>query len=88
MRTIKTAYYNAKREVIKENTSMDANLAVSRCVYYMQANYYGAKFAEVYDTESGEQHAAVKMVANGNINIIYKRNPQEYERRLSARAFD
>jgi hypothetical protein len=86
MFTIKTVFYT-QREVVKTNSGNDANMAVARCILHMQINRYGATTAEVYDSETGELHAAIRRHMNGTITIQYKRDPAKYERRLSLWAF-
>lgn len=87
MRTIKTVYFDHKRDVIKTNSSSDANKSVATCVLHMQINRYGAKSAQVYDDQTGELHADISRAQSGTITINYKRDPREYEIRLSLMAF-
>jgi hypothetical protein len=86
-RTINTAYYDAKHNLIRNNASSDANRAVATCVLHMQVNQYAAASAEVYDNETGELHAAIKRSVNTTITITYRRDPTKYERKLSLSVF-
>ena len=83
---IKTVFY-ADKEIVKTNSGTDANMAVARCILHMQINRYGAQVAEVFDSETGELHAAIRRHVSGTITITYKRDPSQYERRLSLQAF-
>lgn len=92
-RNIKTFYYVAlpnqshiNLDPAFTNSSKDSNRAVAQCVYHMQINHYGARVAEVFDSESGELHAQVKRAINGNIEIVYKRDPAKFETRLALSA--
>ena len=87
MRTIKTVYFDHKRQTIKTNSSLDANQAVGKAVLHMQINRYGATSAQVYDDSTGELHADIRRAQSGTITIVYKRDPTVYERRLSLEAF-
>lgn len=78
MRPIKTVFYSAGDEV-HTNSASNPNRAVAQCVAHMQVNHYGATAAEVYDHTTGELHAVVKRHVQGNINIIYKRDPLAFE---------
>lgn len=78
MRTIKTAFW-MQGEVVHTNSSTNPNRAVAQCVRHMQINHYGATAAEVYNDETGELHAVVKRKINGNINIVYEQDPQNFE---------
>ena len=78
MRPIKTVFY-AQGDDVHTNSSSNPNRAVAQCVAHMQVNHYSATAAEVYDHTSGELHAVVKRSVNGNINIVYKRDPLAFE---------
>lgn len=86
-RVIKTKYwvdYRAREEdTIRVNSSTNANQAVATCILHMQIDHYGAALAEVWDDETGALHAVIKRKANGNIEIVYKRNPKKFEVRLA-----
>lgn len=82
-RTIKTYYFNRRHEVIRVNSSTDANRAVAIALLHMQVNHYGARVAQVVDDETSEIHAEVKRGYRGNIEITYQRDPAQYERRIS-----
>jgi hypothetical protein len=83
MKPIKTVYYDRRAQPLQINRSMDPNRAVAQCVLHMQINHYGASAAEVYDNETGELHAAIKRSIQGNLSIVYQRNPQDFERRYA-----
>jgi hypothetical protein len=86
MRPIKTVFYNG-RDDVHTNSSSNPNRAVAQCVAHMQVNHYGATAAEVYDHTTGELHAVIKRHVQGNINIVYKRDPLAFEpMRLAASA--
>lgn len=87
MRYIKTTFFNRHGEVIKVNSSTDANVAVATAILHLQINRYGAKSVQVHDDESGELHADIVLWLDGSIKINYKRDPSKYERRLSLQAF-
>lgn len=78
MRPIKTAFY-VSGEVVHVNSSANPNRAVAQCVAHMQVNHYSATAAEVYDHSTGELHAVVKRHVQGNINIVFKRDPLAFE---------
>lgn len=91
-RTVKTKYYVGKRfnEPIQTNSNKDANMAVAHAVLHMQVAHYrdtngnAATSCEVYDSESGQLHAIVtRSPATGQIQIVYKRDPEKYETRLA-----
>lgn len=91
MRNIKTKYYVGKRydNPIQVNSGSDSNIAVATAVLHMQVAHYRdenrnpATSCEVYDNESGQLHAIVTRSPLGQIQIAYKRNPEEYETRLA-----
>lgn len=91
MRNIKTKYYVGKRfgEPIQTNSGTDANMAVAQAVLHMQIAHYRdqnrnpATACEVYDNETGTLHAVVTRSPLGAIQIAYKRNPEEFERRIA-----
>lgn len=85
---IRTYYYDHKGDVLRTTAAIDVNKAVSTCLYYMQVNYFGASVASIVDTESGEEHATVKLSPNGTIRVTYIRNPQDFERRLNLDALE
>ena len=85
-RDIKTVYF-LNREVVRTNSSLDANRAVAQCILHMQINHYGANAAEVYDEATGQLHAQVKRKVNGDIVIVYRRDPTKYEYRYSPTLF-
>ncbi len=78
MRPIKTVFYDGREEV-HTNSSSNPNRAVAQCVAHMQVNHYSATAAEVFDHTTGELHAVVKRHVQGNINIVFKRNPLAFE---------
>jgi hypothetical protein len=80
-KTIKTAYWS-QGQVVKTNTSLNANRAVTQCVAHMQVNQYGASVAEVYDAETAVLHAVVKRTIAGNISIVYRYEPRDHETKL------
>lgn len=77
-RLVKTSYMDPHYDRIKVTSSSNANRAVANCVMRMQVNEYGATVAEVYDDETGDLHAVVKLRPNGNLSIEYHRNPIVY----------
>jgi hypothetical protein len=85
-RTIRTTYYGTKLEALRNNSSSDANRAVATCVLHMQIDHYGAQAAEVYDTETGELHAAVRRWKDGSLRIVYQRDPRSHERKFAVAA--
>lgn len=86
-RVIKTKYWvdwrARKEDTIRVNSSTDANRAVAQCIMHMQVGDYGAAVAEVWDSETDVLHAQIKRHANGNITIVYKRDPQKFDVRFS-----
>lgn len=81
---IKTVYYDHRLWVLKTNRAFDANRAVATCVLHMQINHYGASVAEVYDAVSGELHAVLKRGIRGDLGILYKRDPRQFERKYAS----
>jgi hypothetical protein len=81
-RPIKTKYY-AGKELLRTNSSTDANRAIAQCVYHMQVNHYGSNVAEVYDDTSGQLHAQVTLSPNGNVKIVYQLDPRSFERKIA-----
>jgi hypothetical protein len=82
-RTIRTSYFKNGR-IIRINTSLNANRAVTQCIAHMQINQYGATAAEVYDDKDGILHAQVHRSVNGRITITYNRDPETYHNRYAA----
>lgn len=64
-----------QKRVLRVTRSSNPNNAVKNCVGRMQVNQYDAVCAEVYDTVTGELHAQVKRSVDGNIQILFKRDP-------------
>jgi hypothetical protein len=85
IRNIKTKFYINKRysDPVRVNSSSNANVAVARCILHLQIGHYNADAAEVYDDETGELHAQIKRSVNGNIVIVYKRDPLKFQARLA-----
>jgi hypothetical protein len=81
-RNIKTTYWNkpvaSHENEVRTNSSSNANRAVAACIMHMQVNDYGAMLAEVWDDDTGELHAVIKRRINGDIHILYKRDPMDY----------
>jgi hypothetical protein len=79
---IKTVYFirGQKSKII---WSKNANRAVTQCVGHMQIDHYGSHLAEVFDAETGELHAQVKLDKNGVLHIYLKRNARDYETKYS-----
>lgn len=75
---IKTVYYADKRakEIVRVNHAGTAFRAVPLVIEHMQANDYSAVLAECFDLNSGELHAVIRRSVDGEINIIFKREPE------------
>jgi hypothetical protein len=84
-RNIKTHFYQNRKyhDPVQINSSTDANRAVAQCILHLQIARYDADSAEVYDDETGELHAQIKRNMHGDITILYKRSPADYETRLA-----
>lgn len=76
--SIRTVYTDDKNVIVKTNHAKHPNSAVLNAVNNMQMNSYGAKVAEVYDVLNGCLHAQITRNKNGNIEIVYKREPRDY----------
>lgn len=79
--------YSFRGELLKVNRASDPNRAVPNCIAHMQINKYGASIAEVWDTETSELHAVIRRSMNGNINIVYRRDPMNYILKGHLKAF-
>jgi hypothetical protein len=78
-RPIVSRYYENIRatRIVKTTRSLHANSAVINATNHMQLNHYGARLVEVYDERDGKPHASIVLHANGNLEIIFKREVKE-----------
>lgn len=83
MWTIKTYYYDHKGGVLRTTAAIDANRAVESALKHMAINHYGAHVASIVDTETGEEHATVKLSPSGVIKVTYIRDARQFERRIN-----
>lgn len=67
-----------RQQVTRTTRSANPNNAVTNCIRHMQINHYDATHAEVWDTTTGELHAQVKRRVDGNILILFKRDPRDF----------
>lgn len=79
---IKTVYHieGKKPRVLR---SKDANRAVAQCVRHMIINHYGSHIAEVFDDETGELHAQLKLMKDGTLVVYMKRDATKFETRFA-----
>lgn len=83
MWTIKTYFYNHKNEVVRVNSSKNANVATENALKFMAVGMYStATVAQVVDGDTGEVHSEVVLRRNGKIEITYVRDPRNYEKRI------
>jgi len=76
-RNICTFYFTdaTKNYVIKHIWSKYPRSAVQRAVDRMTMNDLGAQVAVVFDDYYGRDHAIITRDVQGNVNVVYKRNP-------------
>ena len=84
IRKIQTIFYAdyAATQIVHTNLAVHANNAVHHAEDHLKFEHYSyaykkAVLAEVFDCETSEVHAIIKMDYKGNLNIIFKRPVQE-----------
>lgn len=84
---VKTYYLDAGFNRIHTNSGSDVNVAVANCVRRMAINQYGAPYAEVFDGETGQLYASVKLKKDGDLVVHHEKDPRAYERKIALSAF-
>ncbi len=73
-RSIKSVFYNHKKEPLRVNSALHIEWAVPRAIWHMQIDHYSARVCEVFDELTGELWAVVVRHTDRRVVITFKQD--------------